>query len=34
MITIEKNDCNLYIYQCGPALHTYSFNARKMLYVK
>ena len=34
MITIEKNDCNLYIYWCGPALHTYSFNARKILQIQ
>ena len=32
--TIEKNDCNLYIFWCGPALHTYSFNARKILQIQ
>jgi len=35
MITIENNDYNLYIYiWCGPELHTYSFNARKILQIQ
>ena len=34
MKTIEKNDCNLYIFWCGQALHMYSFNARKILQIQ